>query len=429
MTRPLRVAVLARAVMPLHGIGGLERSVHDLVRHLAARQVDVTLIVPPARTPHHASADPFASPHIQLVHVPYRTFPFANRPGTTILDRSTAYLLYGWRAGRVARTLVARGQIDIVHAFGASGLGYRGRAATAPLVLNPQGLEEFGASGDRLPVGKRVGYGPLRAAVRSVARRARAILATDESLEPVVRRHLHPRAGQLYTIPNGIDLVQLSGQAGPADGALIRRRHDIGAGEAVLLSVGRIEHNKGFDVLAAALAPATRPAGPMAATGWRWVIVGAGPYRAALERAVAHHGLDRHVIFAGRALDADLHAWYEAATVFVHPTRYEGSSLVTLEAMAHRRPVIATRAGGLPDKVRPGVNGWLVEPGDVLALTAAIESAVSDPGALVAMGHRSREIVEAEFCWPVLAERHRLALPVAPRSARSPRLGAGRRRG
>jgi len=406
MPRPLRVAVLSRAVMPLHGLGGLERSVHDLVRHLAARDVEVTLVVPPARSPHYASADPFASSQIQLRHVPYLSFPFANQRGTTILDRSTAYLLYGWRAGRLARALVARGQVDVVHAFGASGLGYSGRSAQAPLVLNPQGLEEFGASGKGLAVGKRVGYAPLRAAVRRVARRANAILATDTSLEPVVRRHLHPRGDQLRTIPNGLDLVQVGSLAGPADGALIRHRHGVGGGETVLLSVGRLEHNKGFDVLAAALASAARPGGPLSASGWRWVIVGAGPFRGVLERAVATHGLDRHVIFTGRALDADLHAWYEAATVFVHPTRYEGSSLVTLEAMAHRRPVIASRAGGLPDKVRPGVNGWLVEPDDVPGLTSAIEDAVSAPGLLVTMGQRGREIVEREFAWPVLADQH-----------------------
>ena len=78
------------------------------------------------------------------------------------------------------------------------------------------------------------------------------------------------------------------------------------------------------------------------------------------------------MIFAGRAPDADLHAWYEAASLFVHPTRYEGSSLVTLEAMAHRKPIVATRAGGLPDKVRPGENGWLVEPGDADGLAQAL---------------------------------------------------------
>jgi glycosyltransferase involved in cell wall biosynthesis len=107
--------------------------------------------------------------------------------------------------------------------------------------------------------------------------------------------------------------------------------------------------------------------------------------------------------------EPELHAWYEAATLFVHPTRYEGSSLVTLEAMAHRRPVIASRAGGLPDKVRPGLNGWLVEPNDVEGLAAAIAEAVANPARLAEMGARSREIVEREFAWSVLV-RQQIAL-------------------
>ncbi len=74
--------------------------------------------------------------------------------------------------------------------------------------------------------------------------------------------------------------------------------------------------------------------------------------------------------------------------------------------MAHHKAVIATRAGGLPDKVTPGVNGWLVEPGDRAALAAAIEHAVADPLALVAMGVKSREIVEREFAWTVLVEKY-----------------------
>jgi glycosyltransferase involved in cell wall biosynthesis len=89
----------------------------------------------------------------------------------------------------------------------------------------------------------------------------------------------------------------------------------------------------------------------------------------------------------------------------VHPTRYEGSSLVTLEAMAHCRPIIATRAGGLPDKVRPGENGWLVEPDDADGLAQAIVDAATDRAWLPAMGARSREIVEHEFSWEVVVER------------------------
>src|SRR3954452_10704573 len=114
MTAPLRVAVVARAVMPLHGVGGLERSVHDLVRHLAARDVDVTLIAPPALPLRRSMPDPFASNRITVRSVPYVTFPFANRRGTTVLDRSTAYPVFGLRAGRLARALVRGGRVDVV---------------------------------------------------------------------------------------------------------------------------------------------------------------------------------------------------------------------------------------------------------------------------------------------------------------------------
>jgi glycosyltransferase involved in cell wall biosynthesis len=404
MRAPLRVAVVARAVLPLHGVGGLERSVHDLVRHLALSGVHVTLIVPPASVQRGQPADPFASPLIRIRHVRYLTFPFANRRGTTILDRSTAYLLYGWRAGRLALSLARAGAIDVIHGYGASVLGAARADRPVPLVLNPQGLEEFGATSE-LPRWKRAGYAPLRWAVRRVARSADRILATDVALESTVARHLQPRPGQLCTIPNGIDLVAASGLAGPADGLMLRQRHGLGSGEVVFLSVGRLEFNKGFDLLAAALARAAGAGSALPATGWRWVIVGAGPYRRDLQQIVSAHGIASHVRFVGRANEAELHAWYEAATIFVHPTRYEGSSLVTLEAMAHRRPVIATAAGGLPDKVLPGVNGWLVPPFDVVGLANAITEAVAAPLRLAGMGARSREIVEQQFAWNVLVDR------------------------
>jgi len=107
----------------------------------------------------------------------------------------------------------------------------------------------------------------------------------------------------------------------------------------------------------------------------------------------------------GRTPAKDLHAWYEAADVFVHPTLYEGSSLVTLEAMAHRRAVIATTAGGLPDKVVQGRTGWLVPPGDPAALSDALREAMSRRGGLIAMGDAGRALVEREFSWDAVAER------------------------
>ena len=405
--RQLRVTVVARAVLPLHGFGGLERSVRDLVRHLAASDVDVTLIVPPpSGVVRRTGGDPFASPRIHLKHVNYVTFPFANRRGTTILDRSTSYLVYGERAGRLAGAIAAAGQTDIVHGFGASVLGYARmrQPLPAPLVFNPQGLEEFGATLARQPALKRIGYSPLRWAVRRCAKAASCIIATDVALEATVARHLKPAPGRMHTVPNGIDLAEATALAGPAEGAIVRQRQGIGASDFVIVSAGRLEQNKGFADLAAAIGKASA-SGALGSSSWHWIIAGVGPDRAALEDAVAAAGIAARTRFVGRVQDAELHAWYEAASVFAHPTRYEGSSLVTLEAMAHRRPVIATRAGGLPDKVKPGLNGWLVEPGDVEALSRALIEAAAAGPSLASMGAASRDLVEREFAWTALAKK------------------------
>jgi glycogen synthase len=407
MSRKLRVAVVSRSVAPLHGVGGLERSVLDLVHYLASHDVDVTLITRAregvargARTAHAGEPAAIVDPRIATVFVPYRTFPFAGRRGTTVIDRSTAYPLFGMRAGRLAWQLVQKGGIDIVHGFGASVLGYarRRQEARAPLVLNPQGLEEFGATAPSQARLKRAAYLPLRKAVAACARAADRVIATDRSLEPAVREHLDVPDERIRVIPNALDLSFVDSLATAQSAAEIRRRHGIRRNERLLLSVGRLEANKGFHILAAALA-ALRELGTALTEDWRWVIVGDGPYRARIEHAVAAAGITRHVLFAGRADDRDLHAWYATATLFVHPTLYEGSSLVTLEAMAHRRAVVASAAGGIPDKVRPGVNGWLVRPGDPGALAGALSGALGDLERLADMGTAGRAIVEEEFSW------------------------------
>ncbi len=178
----------------------------------------------------------------------------------------------------------------------------------------------------------------------------------------------------------------------------LRLRHDLAPGERVLLSVGRLEASKGFHVLLRAMA-AVRDHGSLDGRPWRWVALGEGPYRPMLEMRVEELGLQERVHFLGRVPDHEMHAWHELATLFLHPTLYEGRSLVTLEAMAHRRAVIASAAGGIPDKVRPGQNGWLVAPGDASALAAAISGAIGDPARLARYGLAGRKIVEREFSW------------------------------
>ena len=90
----------------------------------------------------------------------------------------------------------------------------------------------------------------------------------------------------------------------------------------------------------------------------------------------------------------------------MHATRYEGSSLVTLEAMAHARPVVATRAGGIPDKVVDGETGWLVDAGRRRGPggRARRERRGRGPARALRRGPAASAL-EERFLWPVIASR------------------------
>ena len=262
----LRVVVLSRAVAPWHGVGGLERHVADMTRHLVRRGVRVTLVTPPP-APHIEEEDAVALPglddavadgRLETRFVPYVTFPFAGRRGTTILDRITAYPVFGRRAGRVAQRLVEAGGVQIVHGLGASALGYaqaraRDRIGTVPFIFNPQGLEEFGGTDPSRARLKTLAYRPLQAAVRACSDAADRVIATDEVLAPVVQAHLAVGEDRLRVIPNAVDLDAIDALASAAN-ANGNERAPRGGDSALLLAVGRLEASKGFHVLIEALA-------------------------------------------------------------------------------------------------------------------------------------------------------------------------------
>ena len=313
--RPLRVAILARSVHPLHGVGGLERHVYDLLHHLARRGLTITLITKPATTPGALGAEgdvsalfaaavgPDCAAHRAVRDVPRRRTP--RHDG----DRSR-HGLSGLRLARRARRRrrwSARGEVDLVHALGASGLGYalarRRPEGRAPFVFNPQGLEEFGGTHPGFARLKRLAYTPLQAAVRRCAQAADAILATDHALVAPVRTHLAVDPARVHVVPNAVDLetIDRARASAAATAATLRTRLGLAAGERLLLSVGRLEENKGFHVLAAALAELRARAGSGA--GWRWVLVGDGPYRPRIAGAIDAAGLTSHVHLAGRVAD------------------------------------------------------------------------------------------------------------------------------
>lgn len=403
----LRVAMLARVVFPLHGFGGIERHVFHLTTHLARLGLRVTLYVQTPREPAEdaAAANPYAAALPGLERVVTLRYDYTS-PGlrpNSILGRQLNYPWYSWQLGRMAAAAVRRGEYDVVHAQGLCALGYgwiRGRDPVlrrAPFIANPHGLEEYRTPDWR----KWLAYAPFRALYSYGTRCADRAIATDACTRDDLPRYLGVDPAKVTVIPSAIDADECLAPVSDAIRAALRQRFALHTVDPALLSVGRLEKNKGYHILIEALARLREHLPPR----WRWFLVGEGKERDALERQARAAGIAERVVFVGRLSDADLHNLYEEIDLVVHPTLYEGSSLVTLEGMIHRRPIVASAAGGIPDKVFDGRNGYLTRPGDVNDLAAKIALALEQRDRWPAWGDESVRIVRATFDWPVVARR------------------------
>jgi glycosyltransferase involved in cell wall biosynthesis len=410
-----RVALLARVVFPLHGFGGIERHVFHLVTHLARLGARVTLYVQqPTKDERRTTNDaepssfvprPSSLPGVESVIFLRYDYTSPRLRPNSIVGREINYPWYSWRLGQAVATAARRGAYDVVHAQGLCALGYgwiRRRdplLARLPFIANPHGLEEYRTPDWR----KWLAYAPFRALYSYGTRLADRAIATDACTQGDLPRYLGVDPARVVVIPSAIDVAECLAWASEPARRAMREQFQLDAAGLTILSVSRLERNKGYHILADALAR-LRARGALPAR-WRWLLVGEGKERAALEAQARGLGLAEHVTFVGKLTDTELHSLYEEIDLVVHPTLYEGSSLVTLEAMVHRKPIVASAAGGIPDKVFDGLNGLLVRPGDTDDLGAKIALALAARVQWPAWGDESVRIVRTTFDWPVVARR------------------------
>lgn len=185
-------------------------------------------------------------------------------------------------------------------------------------------------------------------------------------------------------VPNGYDPAELAaGAAFPHE-------------RPYVLGVGRLEAQKGFDVLIDAVARLGRPDLDL-------LLAGDGSLRAPLEAHAAACGVAARVRFLGATDRATTVALFRGAAVVACPSRFEGLPLVCVEALAAGRPVVASRVNGIPELVVDGETGLLVPPDDPAALAAALGRVLDVPETGVALAARGRAKVERENSWDAIA--------------------------
>jgi glycosyltransferase involved in cell wall biosynthesis len=161
-------------------------------------------------------------------------------------------------------------------------------------------------------------------------------------------------------------------------------RHTLSAGEPqkpLLLYVGRLSAEKDIGALRGVL---------KAMPEVRLAIVGDGPARHELER----YFRGTPTYFSGYLRGEPLAQAYASADVFVMPSKTETLGLVLMEAMAAGCPVVACRAGGIPDAVEHGVTGFLFEPDDEHGFVAAVKRALENGAERESVLERARADVE-----------------------------------
>ncbi len=341
--------------------GGTGRHVQMLAAGCAARGLQAEVFAP-GKT---QRAFPFGP------GVVVRTAEFTDRPRWRD----------GWAVLRL-RQLIARSGADTLHAHG---LRAGALTALALAFIRPGRRPPLVVTVHNAPPSAGITGAIYRALEHVVARGAATVLCVSADLEERMRRAGARDVGRAL-VPS--PAVGPGGAPGtePAESAdAVRKELTGGTGRPIVLAVGRLAEQKNF----ASLIDAAR----------RWTdldpvpllaIAGTGPLAESLAERAAPLGPE--VRFLGPRPDVPV--LLAAADVFVLPSRWEGQPLILQEALAAGRPIVASRAGGIPDLTGEDA-ALLVPPGGVDALATAIRRVLTDPAIAQRLAAAARERAQA----------------------------------
>lgn len=388
---PLRLLVVAD-VSPLERHGGAARVIREQSRRLAARGHRVLVLC------RHPGGDTPARGDVGGVPVVHYAVDRRNPLAFGLTSITGARRCFRELDGAEGWDAVIFHQPFSAAALAAGAPG----AARRLYVFHSPARDEYRVRAEPLGGGRpALGTGLVAAVLGCLERRAlRAasvvVVLSEFSRQVLARTHGGLRA-PVVTIPGAVDLARFRP---PADRRAVREALGLPRGGALLLTVRDLQPRMGLDTLLRALVVLG------ARRELTCVIGGSGGLRPALERLAADLGLGAAARFAGHIAEEALPSYYQAADLFVLPTRVlEGFGLVTVEALACGTPVVATPVGATPEILLPLEPRLLAADNSPEALAEALAAALpltADPS----FRRRCREHAEGGYSW----ERHIAAL-------------------
>jgi glycosyltransferase involved in cell wall biosynthesis len=214
---------------------------------------------------------------------------------------------------------------------------------------------------------------------------ARAIVTETDFAARFLHERFPNRVDRIHRIYNGLDLAEFE-------------RAGFSSTPPLIVAVGRLIPKKGFSDL-------IRACGLLAGGGksFQCEIIGAGPLETELCRQIEELGLQDRVVLVGAKPQSQLRQRLAAANVFVLPSVIDADGgmdnlpTVIMEAMATGLPVVSTDISGIPEMVIENETGFLVRPGDVLAMANAIEKLLNDRSLAQRLGDGGYERAQRLF--------------------------------
>jgi phosphatidylinositol alpha-1,6-mannosyltransferase len=356
--------------------GGVARVMDEMAR----RYSPGSLVVSTGRAP--ASASVTTPDGVEIDRMPFPVRQLRVVPG----------LLF-W--GRRVASLVRDRDAPFVWAGSLKPAAYVARWARERTDV-PYGILVYG--NDLLALQHQIHRSPIQRATAAALLRSAAVLVAVSEWTRDQARALTGELGvdvPIRVVPLGADPARLHPGV---DAAPVRLRYGLADG-TWLLTVGAGAPHKGVDTAFRALAELKKGRPSL-----RYAVAGARQHTEALRRLADAHGVAERVVFIPDVTEEELPALYRAAGIYLGVSRREGRSvegfgIALAEAGAAGLPVIAGRSGGIPELVRDGETGLLVDPEHTGPLVQAIERLLDNPELARRLGGAGRAEVERYYNW------------------------------